>query len=54
VLYTKYSSAAYQPFCARPVGRVLVRAVRVVCSPLPSLFSVRPYSHYASAVLFVL
>jgi hypothetical protein len=41
VLYTKYSSAAYQPFCARPVGRVLVRAVRVVCSLFPTLFSVR-------------
>ncbi|KAJ7762883.1 Alpha/Beta hydrolase protein [Mycena olivaceomarginata] len=29
VLYTKYSSAAYQPFCARPVGRVLVRAFEI-------------------------
>ncbi|KAJ7890109.1 hypothetical protein B0H14DRAFT_1128181 [Mycena olivaceomarginata] len=29
VLYTKYSSTAYQPFCARPVRRVLIRAFEI-------------------------
>ncbi|KAJ7889533.1 Alpha/Beta hydrolase protein [Mycena olivaceomarginata] len=33
VLYTKYSAAAYQAFCARPVGRVLVRAGFIARDP---------------------
>ncbi|KAJ7889473.1 hypothetical protein B0H14DRAFT_3855700 [Mycena olivaceomarginata] len=45
VLYTKYSSAAYRPFCPRPVGRTLVRAVRVVSSA--------PFSFRSSLLVFM-